>query len=137
MAARKTALDKLNAAVANILSQYADNISGNVSEIAREMGKKGAQALKQKSKETFPVKPGTKITGEYAKGWTYQAEDDHGKTKVTIYNKHPALPHLLEHGHVTRNGTNRTFPRTPGHEHIKPVADELIETFEREVASRI
>lgn len=135
--ARKTALDKLNEALAGILSEYADDVSANVSEIAQAMGKKGAQALRLKSQETFPVKPGAKITGEYAKGWTYQTEETRTSATVTIYNKHPALPHLLEHGHATRNGTGRTFPRTPGHEHIKPVADELIETFEREVLEKL
>lgn len=135
--ARKTAMDKLNTAIADILSTYADDITGNVSEIAKDMGRKGAQALKQKSKETFPVQPGGKITGEYAKGWKSQSREGRTGTVVTIYNSHPALPHLLEYGHVTRNGTNRSFPRTPGHEHIKPVADELIETFEREVKSKL
>ena len=38
---------------------------------------------------------------------------------------------------VTRNGKGRTFPRTPAHEHIAPVADELAEAFEREVLSKL
>jgi len=135
--AHKTALDKLNEALTGILTEYGDDISANVSEIAKAMGRKGVQALKQKSRETFPVEPGTKITGQYAQGWTYQTEDTRTGTTVTIYNKHPALPHLLEHGHVTRNGTGRVYPRTPAHEHIKPVADELIDTFESEVRSKL
>ena len=58
-------------------------------------------------------------------------------TTVTIYNDHPGLPHLLEYGHVTRNGTKQTFPPTPAHQHIAPVAEELVETFEREVVSKL
>lgn len=135
--ARKTALDKLNESVQNLLSEYADSIDKNVGTIAVEMGKKGAQALRSKSRETFPVKPGGKVTGEYAKGWTYKADTTRTATQVTIYNDHPALPHLLENGHVTHNGTGRTFPRTPGYPHIRPVAEELVATFEREVLGKL
>lgn len=135
--ARKTPVDKLNKAIGKILEEYGDDIEGNVAEIATEMGKKGAQALIAKSREVFPVDKKHKISGDYAKGWTYKAERGRLATKVTIYNEHPALPHLLEYGHVTRNGTGRTYPRTPEREHIQPVADELIETFEREVASQL
>jgi len=58
-------------------------------------------------------------------------------TTVTIYNDHPALPHLLEYGHVTRNGTGRTYAPTPAHAHIAPVEKELVETFEREVVAKL
>lgn len=135
--ARKTPVEKLNAAIAKILDEYADNIDKNVDQIAVAMGKKGAQALRAKSRETFPVKKGRKISGEYANGWTYAKDEKRLTTTVIIFNDHPALPHLLEYGHVTRNGTERTFPRTPAHEHIKPVADELETTFEREVLGKL
>ncbi|MBR7187094.1 MAG: hypothetical protein IKD53_00915 [Clostridia bacterium] len=128
--ARKLALDKLNEAIAGILNEYAGEIAGNVGEIAAQMGQKGAQALRQKSRETVDG-------SEYAKGWKSQTETGRTGTTAIIYNDHPGLPHLLEYGHVTRNGTGRTFPRTPAHEHIAPVADELTETFEREVLSRL
>lgn len=135
--ARKTPVDKLNTAISKILTDYAGNIGQNVDEIAVEMGKRGAQALREKSRATFPVRPGRKITGDYARGWSYKKNGDRLSTTVTIFNEHPALPHLLEYGHVTRNGTGRTFPRTPAHEHIKPVADELVSTFEREVLGKL
>lgn len=135
--ARKTALDKLNEAISGILSEYADDVAGNLEQIAADMGKKGAQALRSKSKETFPVDKTRKITGEYAKGWKAKTEKDRLKTVAIIYNEHPALPHLLENGHVSSNGTKRKFGRVPGYPHIKPVADELIETFEREVVAKL
>lgn len=132
MAARKTPVDKLNEAVNRILSEYEGYISGNVGEIAVDMGKKGVQALKQTSRTQFQVH-----SGKYAKGWAMQTTQSRTGTTVTIYNKQPGLPHLLEYGHVTRNGTGRTYPRTPAHEHIKPVADELITTFENEVKRKL
>ena len=130
--ARKTALDKMNEAISSILQEYVDDIAGNVDEIATEMGKKGAQALRQKSQETF-----TNGTGKYAKGWKYTKDSQRTGTTVTIYNDNPGLPHLLENGHVSRNGTGRTYGRVPGHEHIKPVADELVKTFEEEVLGKL
>ena len=126
----KTAISKLDDAIAKILNEYAGRVAENVGEIAADMGRKGAQALKQKSRET--------VNGsEYAKGWKSKTETSRTGTTAIIYNDHPGLPHLLEYGHVTRNGTGRTFPRTPAHEHIAPVADELAEAFEREVLSKL
>ena len=135
--ARRTAVDKLNEALNGIRSEYAEDIRGNVEQIAEAMGRKGVQALKAKSNETFPVNRDRSSTGEYAKGWKMQTEKTRTGATVTIYNNHPGLPHLLENGHVSRNGTGRTFGRAPGHEHIKPVADELVETFEREVVKKL
>ena len=70
--ARKTALDRLNEALGGILEEYAGDVRQNLTEVAAAMGQKGAQALRAKSRETFPVKKGHKITGEYAKGWKHK-----------------------------------------------------------------
>ena len=135
--ARKTALDKLNEAIAGMLSEYGEDVGKNVGEIAERIGKEGVKALRRKSRETFPVKRGRKTTGNYARGWKAQVEKERLRTKVTIYNDHPALPHLLENGHITRNQTVKTYAPTPGHPHIAPVEKELVETFEREVLRKL
>ena len=137
MAARKTAIDKLNEAISGILNEYGENVKDNVGEIAVAMGKKGVQALRRKSRETFPVKKGRKITGNYAKGWKMQVEKERLSTKVTIYNDHPALPHLLENGHATKNQTGKLYKRTPGYPHIAPVEKKLVQEFEREVLDKL
>lgn len=130
--ARRTPIAQLNEAVSGILSEYAEDIDGNLSQIVEKMGKKGAQALKKQAREQFPDG-----TGDYARGWKSQKEQGRLYTKATIYNEHYGLPHLLEYGHVTRNGTGRVYGSVPGREHIKPVADELVETFEREVVAKL
>jgi hypothetical protein len=56
---------------------------------------------------------------------------------VIIYNEHPGLPHLLEYGHVSRNGTGRTYGEVPGHEHIQPVEEEMVRDFERKVVEAL
>ena len=130
--ARKTPLDQLSSAISGILNEYADSVSENVGEIVVQMGKKGVQALKKEARQTFPDG-----TGEYAKGWKSQVNKDRLGTTAIIYNEHPGLPHLLEHGHATRNGTGRVYGEVRGRVHIEPVADKLVETFEREVLSKI
>ena len=130
--ARKTPLEQLSSAISGILTDYADEIDQNVDEIVAQMGKKGAQALKKEARQAFP-----KGTGEYAKGWKSQVNKERLSTTAIIYNDHPGLPHLLEYGHVTRNGTGRIYGEVRGREHIEPVADELSEIFEREVMSKL
>lgn len=124
----KTPIDKLNEAISGILAQYEGEVSENVGKIAEDIGKQGVKALRRAS---------PRGSGRYARGWKTQVERGRLKTTVTIYNEHPGLPHLLEHGHVSRNGTGRTFGEVPGREHIQPVADELVQTFEREVVAKL
>ena len=130
--ARKTPISRLNEAISGILSEYAEDLGGNLGKIVEEMGKKGAQALKQQSRQQFP-----KGSGAYAQGWKAQADRGRLNTTSTIYNEHPGLPHLLEYGHVSRNGTGRTYGSVPGREHIQTVADELVQTFENEVMAKL
>ena len=134
---RVTALDKLNSTINAMLTDYAAEVQHDVDEVAKKLGKAGANALRQKSREVFPVDKKRKTTGKYAQGWTYTVDSQRLSTSVTIYNKHPGMPHLLENGHVTRNGTGRVFTQTPAHPHIAPVAEEIAEKFPKEVLSKL
>lgn len=130
--ARKTTLDKLGDAVSRVLEEYRDDIRSNLDAITREMGRKGAQALRQQSAQALE-----KRTGKYAAGWKHEFRQTRRSAGTTIYNEHYSLPHLLEHGHVIRNGTGRTFGSVPAHPHIAPVAEQLMDAYEREVLSRL
>lgn len=133
----RTPVDKLNKAIEKIMAEYAKDVTHDVESVAVKMGQRGAAALREKSAQTFPVQKGRVSSWKYAKGWTSTKEGTRMGTVVTIYNKVPGLPHLLEYGHVSRNGTGRTYGRVPGYEHIKPIAEELETTFEREVLSKL
>lgn len=130
--ARKTPIDRLGEAVQGILEEHQDDIEKNLDLITQQMGKEGAKALRQQSKKV--------IKGPswfYAPGWKYAYRKTKRYHKTTVFNEHYSLPHLLEHGHATRNGDGREYPDTPGHEHIATVAEPLVEAYEREVLSKL
>ena len=129
---KKTPVDKLASTLSGILEEYSDGIQQNLDIITRKMGQKGATALRQQSKVTFKLH-----TGDYAKGWKYAYRQTRRANGVTIYNDHYSLPHLLEHGHLIRNGTKRVYGTVEGRPHIKPIADELVSTYEQEVIKKL
>lgn len=130
--ARKTPVDKLGEAIQDIMDDYQDDIETNLEVITEKMGQKGAQALRQQSRQDLK-----QHGGEYAKGWKFDYYKTNRYARTTIHNEHYALPHLLEYGHATRNGTGREYPATPAHPHIAPVAEPLTETYEREVLEKL
>lgn len=104
--------------VKKFLDDYETDVYSEVSEAITEVAKETAQKLKRESRAMFGG-------GDYAAGWTSKVEKGRVKVAAIVYGKKPtyALAHLLEFGHVTRNGTGRTFARTPAHEHIAPIND--------------
>lgn len=127
----KTPLERFSDDIAGILEKYADDVQGNLEDIVKEVGKKGAKAVQAEAKASVDGK-------KYAGGWTSQVEVTRLGATATIYNKsQPGLAHLLEHGHVSRNGTGRTFDPVPGREHIAPVEEELVEEFQKELEKKL
>ena len=124
--AKKSPIERLQADVSAILEEYGEEVAEHLDEVTKDIGKKGAKALRSSSSGSFGG------SGKYARGWTYEVEESRLGTTVTIYNRTPGLPHLLENGHAKRGGG-----RVPGRSHIAPVEAELIETYEKEVASRL
>lgn len=134
MASKKTALDKLDVAIASILTDYEDEVSRKSTECVKRVTAAGAAAVRRQAEAIFPVKKGKKISGDYAKGWAWRYDEKRLETVGIIYNKDkPGLAHLLEHGHVTRNGTGRTYDPTPAHVHIQPVEERIAEDFGKDL----
>lgn len=124
----------LESAVKDILSDYADDVSNSMEKITKEITKKGVEALKGESESKFGVSNRKK---KYARTWTSKTESKIGYSSGTIYNTQPGLPHLLEYGHVLRNGTGRNYGHVAGREHIATVENELIRLFEEEVRTKL
>lgn len=124
----KTTSDKFAAAVMKELEKYAaEDIPEKVDTAVDVVTKAGVRTLRSVSKSTFK-----KHTGEYASGWTVTKEGDRLDKRAVIHNTHPGLPHLLEYGHANRGGG-----RTPGRTHIKPVEEEMIREFEKEIEKEL
>lgn len=122
----KTPLDKLESAIAKMLTEYGEEITENVRTLVPKVAKTGASALRDTSRNSFGG------SGAYARGWTSAAENGRMYTTATIYNKKPGLPHLLEHGHAKRGGG-----RVPGTVHIAPIEQEIAENFEKELEATL
>ena len=111
-----------------ILEKYADKQDKSRS---RKNDSKSSKNYKGKAKsKEFQKKLQTKIRkkyGKYAKNWRFKKNS---KGSFVIYNADPTyrLTHLLEHGHVLRNGgRSKAIP------HIKPVEEKIKEKFEQRI----
>lgn len=129
--AKKVTLNNLDTAIEDILNEYGAEVQQNLGEIIQKTGRAGVKALKSESRKKFGT--AKKRQKKYADTWTMTTKKERIRTGVTIYNTQPGLPHLLENGHVTRNGTGRTFGHVEGREHIKSVERKLDNLITQEV----
>ncbi len=125
----------LSAAVEEILKEYGNDVYNVVEDAVDEVTDEATNKLKAIN---HWAKDGS---GAYAGSWV---NDTVRKTRVStakvVHNEeHYRLTHLLEKGHVIRNGTGRTFGKTGKYPHIAPVNDwaneELPKRFRKKVES--
>ena len=107
------------------LSEYSQEVADAIKKATDEVAEEAVQELKS----TSPV-----LTGSYAKGWakknTYESKSS---KRNTVYNKTDyQLTHLLEKGHVGRDGR-----RVKAIEHIRPVEEKAAAEFEDKVKGAI
>ena len=133
--AKKVTLEGLESAVKQILDDYDNDVKNNLASIVGDVTKKGVLALRSESATTFGTTKARKK--KYAKTWTSTFQTGRVSMQGTIYNTQAGLPHLLENGHVLRNGTKRTFGFVQGREHIAKVEKELERLLEQEVKSKL
>lgn len=100
------------------LSQAIDEVIGSIiidveCDCAETLAKVGRDTVKE-LKATSPVN-----TGKYAKSWKYKVEGTLTGSKLIVYNSKSPMTHLLENGHLTRDGISRTKPNP----HIKNAND--------------
>lgn len=128
----KVKANDLSGAVEKILDQYAEDVSGNLEEINKKVAQAGVKELRSASASAVGG------SGKYAKGWAVTVENERLKKTAVIHHKTmPGLPHLLEHGHITKRNGKRVYPDTPAHPHIADVERNIVENYEREVLSKL
>lgn len=133
--AKKVTYADFSKTIKSLLSEYGDDVKNNVTEAAQKVTKEGVRRLKSESRDTFgTVKKRKK---KYANTWTSTFVTGRTSSQGTIYNTQAGLPHLLENGHVSRNGTGRTYGKVSGRTHIATVEKEIETIFEREVTSKL
>ena len=123
--------EQLDEAIRGQLETYSEEIRQNVNENLREVAEETAGTLKKGGSYK-------ERTGKYTPDWSVTARKAVSTTQGEQYSvhnrKHYQLTHLLEKGHVTRNGK-----RTRAFEHILPAeqaAEELaVEAVEKAVRS--
>jgi len=112
------------------MADILDTYSKEVRRATNNAQDKVAKECVQKLKNTSPKK-----TGSYAKGWAVKRarSNKRGIVDVTVHNKTDyQLTHLLENGHVIRNGKGE-YGRTNGIKHIAPVEEWAKEALPEEI----
>lgn len=122
----------IKAQMDEILKDYTVDLIRATNNAQDDVAKKTAQRLRN----TSPKR--AKGGRHYANGWTVKRDRPvAGLVKVTVYNKtKPQLTHLLERGHVVKNGKGE-YGRAPAHPHILPAeewaANEIVAQIERKL----
>ena len=135
MARKKIKPINLEPTVNALLNKYGDQVYDALSDAIIQVTDEARGKLQ--SVEHFA--PGGQPTGAYSGSWINEKiPTGRLKVKQVVHNEeHYRLTHLLEKGHVIRNGTRRTFGRAPAYPHIAPVNDwansEVVRSVERKI----
>ena len=126
---KKVRVDELSSALANILTEYGNDVAGATRRAVNE----AAREAKKEAQKDSPV--GTKkkrksgYQGKYKKGWTVRETWTRLRSENVVYNRTDyQLTHLLEKGHaLPQGGRSRPIP------HIRPAEQRAIEKVKKAV----
>lgn len=112
-------IDDLSDAIFGELMGYSDEVDNKMQSVIEKLSKDVRDTLK-----THPDIP--EKSGDYKKSFAIKkVAQGQGFKRNVVYSKgHHQLTHLLENGHLTRNGTKRT-DAFPHWQDAQKLADEL------------
>ena len=120
-----TTINNLDEAIADILEDYSTAITNAVNEETE----KSADRLKKDVAADSPVK-----TGKQKKSWRVTKEKVAGlDLKAIVHSTDYRKVHLLENGHLTRDGVTRTKPIR----YVSTNEEKIIKQYEQAVATAI
>ena len=118
-------MSTLDEALGDVLTNYATNL--------REAINADTEAAAQKLRKAIQAEPPVK-TGKQKKSWRIAKEYLGGvDLKTVVHSTDYRKVHLLENGHVTRNGVTRTRATY----YVSSNADRIIKEYEEQVAETI
>lgn len=113
--------------VVDILNEYSVEVQEEISNTAIKLANQAVDELKT-TNNTYKIR-----TGKYNKGWRVNEKKGRGYINCTVHNAtNWQLTHLLENGHLTRNGG-----RTRAFVHIKPVEEKIVNQYTKDVENII
>lgn len=131
MQVTKVTSNKFEGAVRNLLNDFDASVTIAVNVAVQEVAEEAAKKLRQADAYK-------KRTGKYNRGWTASSKQYfRGDVTYVVHNKKEyRLAHLLEFGHAVKNGGRKkgVLGSAPAFEHIKPVADEMPNEFDKKYA---
>lgn len=109
----------LSETVQKLLEEYGEDVYSVMDESVKEVSDEATEKLRAVNHWKNDG------SGAYAGSWVNdKMQSTRVKSVRVVHNEdHYRLTHLLENGHVIRNGTGRTFGRTGKYPHIAPVND--------------
>lgn len=101
--------EALVASLVSTCEEYTEEIKATVVEGIIDIGQEATAEIRA----IAPVYEGANKNtskGAYKRSWTYRVDRERGKINVTVHAKSPhyRLTHLLENGHLNRDGTTRS-----------------------------
>lgn len=109
--------------VKDLLNEYSDDIQEGIENIASSTAQQVRNDLRN-TRGTYKIR-----TGKYNKGWQINTKKGRGVVNHTVWNATDwQLTHLLENGHITRNGG-----RTRSFVHIRPVEEKYVLKYQQDV----
>jgi hypothetical protein len=114
--------DTLGATIAESLQEFSDEKTKEIKSILTDKSKELAENIKKDS---------PKKSGEYSKGWTATKQyEDNLNISYVVHNKNkPQITHLLENGHMNRDGS-----RTESIPHIEPNCQKIESEIDESIA---